>query len=315
MADHRQHFFEVGPFVGEPGHLGLAAGFTFFLDPFSKRAFGQHGELKPVEGHALEPLGFVVAVEELQVGIQQVGKGVDILRGVVKFDQPVMPAPAMERHVDGCYRIVADGGPECAGGELDSAVSIIDHHLFAKGVDILFGAAGDAEAMRIRRGKHHCVTDLIAPQAAISSDDHGIRLTDLHGFERYGFRRGMMPLAFGDKLIVDAGIRKEQEPFLPVVGILGRKVALGGIVDLLVGKAIVRKHSIELLLVRPEAYAAVHVDGCVGPDLLHIALAGELEHAAEQHQGPGRDTGEYPHIFTAADVGHDLDLLVPLGEQ
>ena len=124
-----------------------------------------------------------------------------------------------------------------------------------------------------------------------------------------------MPLAFGDKLIVDTGIRKEQEPFLPVVGILGRKVALGGIVDLLVGKAVVGKHGLELLLVRPKAYATVHVDGCVGPDLLHITLAGELEHAAEQHQGPGRDAGEYPHIFTAADVGHDLDLLVPLGEQ
>jgi len=37
-----------------------------------------------------------------------------------------------------------------------------------------------------------------------------------------------MPLAFGDKLIVDAGIRKEQEPFLPVVSVLGRKVAFKG---------------------------------------------------------------------------------------
>ena len=228
MADHRQYFFEVGPFIREPGHLGLAAGFTFFLDPFSKRAFGQHGELKPVEGHTLEPLGFVVTVEELQVGIQKVGKCVDILRGLVKFDQPVMTTSAIECHMDRSYSVVAYHGSERPRGKLDGAVGIVDHHLFAKGVDVLLGAAGDAEAMWISGCKHHRVTDLIAPQAAVGGDDHGIGLTDLHGFERYGFRRGMMPLAFGDKLIVDAGIRKEQEPFLPVVSVLGRKVAFKG---------------------------------------------------------------------------------------
>ncbi len=125
----------------------------------------------------------------------------------------------------------------------------------------------------------------------------------------------MVPLAFGDKLVIDAGIGKYEQPFLAVVGILGRKVALGGIVDLLVGKTFVGEHGVELLLVRSETYAAMHVDRRVGPHLLHIAFAGELEHATKQHQGPGRDAGKNTHILLAADIGHDLDLLVPFWEQ
>ena len=54
--------------------------------------------------------------------------------------------------MDRCYSVVAYHGPERTRGKLDGAVGIVDHHLFAKGVDVLLGAAGDAEAIRIRGG-------------------------------------------------------------------------------------------------------------------------------------------------------------------
>lgn len=99
---------------------------------------------------------------------------------------------------------------KCFRGEFDGAVGIIDHDFFAEGVDVLFGAAGYAEAVGFARGEHDGVADLVSPEAAIGGDDHGVGLADFDSFEWYSFRIGMMPLAFGDKFVEDAGVREDQ---------------------------------------------------------------------------------------------------------
>ncbi len=315
VVDHREDVIDIAALVAQAGYLGLAAGLAFFVEPFSEGAFGQHSELEWIQGHTEVAFGFVVAVELLQVLVQVLGEGIDVFGGVVKLYEPVVAAAPVERHVDGGYSIVGDGGAAGFGGAFDRAIGIVDHDFFAEGIDVLLGPAGDADAVRVFGGKDDSIADQVAPQAAVGGDHQGVGLTDFYFAEGNGFGIRIVPLAFGDKFVEDPGIGEDHQPFLPVVGILGGEVSFRSIVYLVVGKAFGRKHLFKLGDVGAEADAAVHVYGGVGPDFFHVVFAGHLEDAAEQHECPGGYAGHDTHVFAAAHLGHDLDFAVPFGDQ
>lgn len=67
--------------------------------------------------------------------------------------------------IDGGGGVVGDGGAGYAACVGEGVVGVVDHELFAEGIDEAFGASGDGYAQRFDRFDADGVADGVAPQA------------------------------------------------------------------------------------------------------------------------------------------------------
>ena len=113
-------------------------------------------------------------------------------------------------HIHGRGRVFKNLGTSLLAGISQPFLSVVLDKLLAKSIDKIFRAAGNDKLIWLRRGERHRVADHIAPQSARGSDDHGIVLSRLHGFERNGDGIRLAHILQGDELVEHAIVEHQQ---------------------------------------------------------------------------------------------------------
>ena len=131
----------------------------------------------------MRALRLVVAVEFLQVVVEQACKLIQILRLACKLDEPLVAAVSVLVHEHRSCRVFAHLCTRLLAGIGKSALGVVHDELFAKRIDEVLRAAGDDELIGILLREHHGVADHVAPQAARRGDHHRIVLVGLYAPE------------------------------------------------------------------------------------------------------------------------------------
>ena len=95
---------------------------------------------------------------------------------LLKLNYPLVATLPFVVHKYGSGCVFVHHSARLAASLVQSLLGIVDDEFLAKGIDKTLRAAADNELIRVGRRKLHCVTYLVAPQAARRTDNNGIVL-------------------------------------------------------------------------------------------------------------------------------------------
>ena len=209
----------------------LAAQFAPLAHPvLEETAAGRH-DFEPLERNVLEAFGFVVAVEGLQLPVEQFRKLRQVGRSFHKLDDPLVAAVSFIVHIHGRGGVLQHFGSRLAAGEGQPLFGIVHNEFLAEGVDELFRTAGNHEFVRILRGETHGVADDVAPQSAAGGDHHRVILSRLDAPERDDGRIGLSELIHRDEFVEDAVVERQAQRRVGRI-VLQAEEAFAGVVGL-----------------------------------------------------------------------------------
>ena len=296
-----------------PAQLSLA------LQPVVEQSLLCHNDFQRLQGDVLVSLGFVVAVQLLQLLVEQLCKETDVRWLPRKLYEPLVPALGLSVHEHGSGGVLHHLGARFTTSVGQSLLGIVHDEFLAEGVDIVLGASGDDELIGVFRSKAHGVAYHVAPQSARRADEHRVVSAHLHVPEGHN-ASAVGVAAVGSarlhlhELIEHTVVEHEQHRLVCGV-ILYAEETLAGVVGLHVVHVWRRYQLFILLPVWREGHAAMEEYLQVGPHLVEVFLARQLHDTGEHGEHPRRNTAEVGHVLVERLLCDALAFLLEIAEQ
>src|SRR5665213_1265788 len=126
----------------------LTTQFAFFLHPVKKGALRGAVYYGAAQGHVFKAFSIIVGIDLTEGLVQQIYKTFEFWRTFFKFDDPLMRSAFVIAKINGSSRIFFYDRPGLLAGFIQSTFGIIDDQFLTKGIDKMFGAAGNLYAIR-----------------------------------------------------------------------------------------------------------------------------------------------------------------------
>ena len=270
--------------------------------------------LLSLQRDVLEAFGFIVAVDFLQLAVEQLREERRVFRRTRELDEPLVPATGVVVHEHGSGGVFQHFGAGFAAGEGQALFGIVDDQFFTEGVDEVLRPAGDDELVRILGGETDRVADQVAPQAAASGDDHRVILSGLDAPERHDGGVLLPEVFHRDEFVEDAVVERQAHGRIGRV-ILEAEETLAGIVRFHIMHLGRGDQALVLGTVGREGHAAVEEDLEIGPDLFQMRLAGQFHHTRQDRHHPGRNTADVGDVLVHGLAGDAVALDLEVGDQ
>ena len=250
------------------------------LQPVVEEVLSGHDEFQRLQGDVLVALGLVVAVDLLQLLVEQACKQLSVGWRNGKLDDPLVSALGVAVHEHRCCRVLTHLGPRLVAGVGQALLGIVDDELFAKGVDKVLRTSGDDEFVGVYRRELYGVANHISPQSARRRDDHGVVLA------RFDGPKGDCCLSVELLELIEHVVVNHEEHRLVLRVVLYAEESLTGIVGLLVVHAWRCDEVLVLLAVGSKGHASVEEHFEVGPHLFQMLLSRELHDPLQDGEHP-----------------------------
>ena len=179
----------------------LSAQLALALQPFIEESQLSLYYLQMLEGNIVEALCLVIAVDLLQLGIEQASKLIQVLWFLRELDEPLVAALGIAVHIDRSSGIFRNLRTRLLAGIGKSLLGIVHNQLLTKGIDKVLGTAGDDKLVWIGAGKLYGIANHIAPQTAGGGNHHRIVLAYFHAPERHHGRMIASKLIHRDEFV------------------------------------------------------------------------------------------------------------------
>ena len=265
--------------------------------------------LQRLQGDVLVSLGLVVAVQVLQLHVQQVSKLLDVTRRMRELDEPLVTTLGIGIHKDGSCRIFQHLGTCLFAGIGQTTLGIVDNEFLAKGIDKALGAPGDDKLIGVDRGEADCVAYHVTPQATRGGYQHGVVLVFLHTPQRHDIT-SVHRLEFIEHAVVE-----HQQHRLVGRVVLQSEEALRSIISLHIMHVRRRDKLLILLTVRRKGHTSVEEHFQVRPHLFQMGLPRDFHHAVEYGEHPRRNTTDVGDILVHRLTGYPFTLYLEIAKQ
>ena len=153
----------------------------------------------------------------------------------------------------------------------------------------MFGTAGDDELVRVFLGEPYGISQHVSPQAAGSTDEHGIVLSHLYAPKRDNIRLRAVQFIHGDEFVEYIVIYHQCHGGVMQVALQAEET-FAGIVGFHVVHLVTRNQLLVLFTVRSEADASMEEYFQVRPYLIQMFGTGLFQNTLDDSQHPRRDS-------------------------